>query len=66
MAQYFKKLWKDYDKTWTGWVGDKNKPIRFWFGLDADLAYQWDTKQTVQPGGGMCSTECCSCSLIFT
>ena len=26
------------------WVGDKNKPIRFWL-RSADPAYQWDTKR---------------------
>ena len=32
--------------------------LDFVSGMDADPAYQWDTKQTVHPGGGMHSTKC--------
>jgi len=31
-ARYFKKLLTDSDETtWMSWLGDENKPIRFWF-----------------------------------
>ena len=69
-AGYLKKLWTSYNKTW--WMsctGDKNKLIRVWFrsGCTVDPAYQWDTKrnQSLQPGGGLRSTECCSCLFVY-
>ena len=31
ISLYFKKLWTSYDKTWwMNWLGDENKPRRFW------------------------------------
>ena len=52
-------VWMDYDKTW--WmtcVGDKDKPIRFWFrsGFRSGLSVKYKT-ETVQPSGGIRSTE---------
>ena len=48
---------------WMSCVGDKNKPIIFWLRSHAD-PYQWETKQTAQPGGSMHSTECRSSSAL--
>uniref|UniRef100_A0A8C4R936 ADP-ribosylation factor-like protein 6-interacting protein 6 n=1 Tax=Eptatretus burgeri TaxID=7764 RepID=A0A8C4R936_EPTBU len=43
------------------WVGDENKLIRFWlrYGCRSAQAMGYKT-ETVRPGRGMCSTDCCS------
>ena len=60
---YFKTFWTNDDKTrWMSWWSDNNKPIQFCFrsGSRSGQSVAYKT-QNVQPGRGMCSTECCSC-----
>ena len=49
----------DFDKTWwMSWLGDKNKPTRFWFRSASRSGLSVGYKmQTVQPGGGERSIE---------
>ena len=60
IARYLKTSFMGFDKTWwMCWVGDKNKPIRFWIrsGCRPGLSVGYKTL-TVQPGGAMYSLEC--------
>ena len=67
ISWYLKMLRTSYDKTrWMSWFGDESNPIRFWLRSGSRFRLSVECKMwTVQPGGGMRSTECRSISTLY-